>query len=114
MLFRDGRPVVEGGAGQGEVLRGLEVGAGPDEGVLAGVPAAQCDPKRVCGHDSDSFYLWAWLLRAWGYIKRVARSVLRSAAAKPMLSAQVAVSPSCPGRRSARIPLPVCGPPAAC
>src|ERR1700728_2705432 len=99
MLFRDGRPVVEGGAGQSEVLRGLQVGAGPDEGVLAGVPAAQRDPKGACGHDSDSFCLRVWLLRVWGYGLCVARSVPHSAAEKLMLSAQVAVSPSCLSRR---------------
>src|SRR5271156_2397829 len=47
--------MVEGRAGQGEVLRGLQVGAGPDEGVVAGAPAAQCDAKGICGHDSGSF-----------------------------------------------------------
>jgi hypothetical protein len=49
--------VVEGGAGQGEVLWGLQVGAGPDESVVAGAPVAQCDAKGICGHDFGSFYL---------------------------------------------------------
>ena len=57
VLFRDWCPVVEGGAGQGEVLRGLQAGAGPDEGVVAGAPVPQCDAKGVRGHDSVSFYL---------------------------------------------------------
>jgi hypothetical protein len=29
--------------------------------VVAGAPVAQRDAKGVCGHDSDSFYLWVWL-----------------------------------------------------
>jgi hypothetical protein len=49
--------VVEGGAGQGEVLRGLQVTAGPDEGVVAGAPVAQCNAEEVSGHDFDSFNL---------------------------------------------------------
>ncbi|MGD0062782.1 MAG: hypothetical protein ABSB76_05000 [Streptosporangiaceae bacterium] len=49
--------MVEGGAGQGEVLRGLQAGAGPDKGVVAGAPVAQCDAKGVCGHDFGSFFL---------------------------------------------------------
>src|ERR1700685_2635709 len=56
VFFRDGCPVVEGGAGQGEVLRGLQVRASPDQGVVAGAPVAQYDAKRVCGHDTGSFY----------------------------------------------------------
>jgi hypothetical protein len=43
--------VVEGGAGQGEILRGLQAGAAPDEGVVAGAPVAQRDTERICGHD---------------------------------------------------------------
>ena len=54
--------MVEGGAGQGEVLRGLQVGAGSDEGVVAGAPVTQCDAEGICGHDFES----SWLPRGTG------------------------------------------------
>jgi hypothetical protein len=56
--------VVESGAGEGEVLRALQVRAGPDEGVVTGAPVAQYDAEGICGHDFVSFYFY---LRIWFY-----------------------------------------------
>jgi hypothetical protein len=35
--------------------RSLPVGAGPDEGVVAGAPAAQRDAEEICGQGFGSF-----------------------------------------------------------
>ena len=53
VLVRDGCPVVEGGAGQREVLWGLQVGASPDQGVVAGAALAQCDAKGVMTYGEE-------------------------------------------------------------
>jgi hypothetical protein len=49
--FRDGAAVLEGRAGEREVLRCLHVGAGPDEGVVSGVSIAERTAEGV-GHGS--------------------------------------------------------------
>jgi len=54
VLFGDGGAVVEGGAGEGEVLGCLHVGAGPDEGVVSGVSIAERAAEGV-GHGFGSF-----------------------------------------------------------
>jgi hypothetical protein len=54
--FRDGSAVVEGGAGEGEVLGCLQVGSGPDEGVVSGAAIAERAAEWV-GHGFGSFSL---------------------------------------------------------
>jgi hypothetical protein len=49
--------VVEGGAGEGEVLGYLQVGQCPDERVVSGVSVAQREADGVCGHGPVSFSL---------------------------------------------------------
>ena len=48
--------MVEGGAGEGEALGCLQVGAGPDEGVVAGAAIAEGAAEGV-GHGFGSFFL---------------------------------------------------------
>ena len=48
--------MVEGGAGEGEVLGCLQVGAGPDEGVVSGASIAERAAEGV-GHGFGSFSL---------------------------------------------------------